>query len=271
MANTITTFPTVYLDAIDEVLAGATYANAYNVQGAEFVGGRQVSVPDISFGESAAPDAYDRFKTEGSVSIGRTTYTLDHDVQKVFYVDATEASDEPAIEATKVVSEYERAVFGPYIDKDFFAKALANAKATASETLTAATVKAAIRKARSQFTAAGLSGGSIYMSSDAVGFLEDATNREWANETTLVDSIGSYDGLSVYEVPSDILGTGVNFIAIAGGTSTIRYVTKRAAAYEFAPGQHTQGDGWLEQFRWVFGTLVYKNKKPGVYASKASA
>lgn len=116
--NTITTFPTAYLDAIDEVLAGATFAGRYNVQGAEFVQGRQVSVPDIGFGADPEPVNYDRFQTESPVTIGRTVYTLDHDVQKVFYVDAEEAGDEPAIAMTKVVSEYERTIFAPYIDKD---------------------------------------------------------------------------------------------------------------------------------------------------------
>ncbi len=271
MATSITTFPTEYLDAIDEVLAGATYANAYNVAGAEFVNGRQVSVPEISFGDSADPVAYDRFQTEGEATIKRTVYTLDHDVEKVFYVDAVDAQDEPAAAATQIVSEYQRTVFGPYVDKDFFKKALASAKATGTGALTKDNVKAAIRAARSQFTAAGLTGGNVYMSSDALGALEDATSREWASDTALTDSVGSYDGMAVYEVPSDLLGDGVNFIAISGGTNTIRYITKRAAAYQFGPGQHTSGDGYLNQLRWVFGSIVRNNKKPGIYAHKTAA
>lgn len=267
--NTITTFPVEYLEAIDEVLAGATYAGRYGVSGAEFVGGRQVSVPDISFGNSPDPIAYNRFATEAAVTVGRTVYTLDHDVEKVFYVDAAEAEDEPAIAMTNVVSEYERTIFGPYIDKDFFAKAKAQAKATGTTALTAANVKGEIRKARAQFTEAGLAGGDLYMTSAALALLEDATDRQWASDTAITDTVGSYDGFQVFEVPAATLGC--DFLAISGGTNTIRYITKRAATYSFAPGQHTNGDGWLNQFRWIFGTIVHKNKKPGIYANKAAS
>lgn len=267
--NTITTFPTEYLDAIDEVLAGATYAGRYNVAGAEFVRGRQVSVPDISFGDSPDPTDYDRFKTESPVTIGRTVYTLDHDVQKVFYVDAEEAADEPAVAMTQVVSEYERTVFGPYIDRDFFAKAVEAAGGSSSASVTKTSVLDEIRKARKQFSNAGLSGGDLYVTSDVLGVLEQAVPREWAGEGSITDQVGSYDGFSVFEVPEDTLGCRI--LAISGGLKTIRYVTKRAAAYSFAPGQHTQGDGWLNQFRWVFGTIVRKNRKPGIWVNKASA
>ena len=135
--NTISAFPVEYLEAIDEVLAGATFAGRYNVQGAEFVNGRTVSVPDIDFGNSPDPTAYSRFSSESGVTIARTPYTLDHDVEKVFYVDAAEAADEPAVAMTNVVSEYERTVFGPYVDKGFFAKAKAQALAKGTTTLIA--------------------------------------------------------------------------------------------------------------------------------------
>jgi len=265
--NTISTFPTAYLDAIDEVLAGATYAGRYNVAGAEFVNGRTVSVPDIDFGASPDPVAYNRFATEAGVTINRVSYTLDHDVEKVFYVDAAEAQDEPAVAMTNVVSEYERTVFAPYIDKDFFVKAKARALAKGTAAITAANVKAELRKARTQFANAGLMGGELYMSPDALAALEDATDRQWSNETSITDTVGSYDGFQVFEVPAATLGC--NFLAISGGLQTIRYITKRAAAYSFAPGQHTQGDGWLNQFRWIFGTIVRDKKRPGIYANEA--
>lgn len=269
MAVTIGEFPKDYIDALDEVLAGATYADRYAVQGAEFVNARQVSVPDISFGDSPDPVAYDRFKTEGTATVNRTVYTLDHDVEKVFYTDAVNSIDDAASSITNIVSEYERTVFGPYVDKDFFRVAAAQAKATVTTKLTAANIKAEIRKARTQFKQAGLAGGDLYMSSAALALLEDATNRQWSNDTSITDSVGVYDNFTIFEVPDDTLQT--DFTAISGGTQTIRYITKRAIGYLFLPGQHTHGDGSLGQFRWVFGTIVHKNKKPGIYVNKAAA
>lgn len=269
MPATVTAFPTEYLEAIDEVLAGSTFAGRYGVGAAEFAGSRQVSVPDIDFGENPEPTAYNRFAAEGNVNLNRTTYTLDHDVEKVFYIDAKDAIDEAALKMTTVLSEWERTVFGPYIDRDFFSKTLAKAKTTLTEPITAANVKDVLRKARTQFTAAGLRGGDLYMSSAALACLEDATDRQWSNETSITDSVGEYDGFSIFEVPGDSLGA--DLLVVSGGTRTVRYVVKRAATYAFAPGQHTSGDGWLTQMRWVFGTIVRKNKVSGIFASKAGA
>ena len=266
---TINTFPVEYLDAIDEVLVGASYASRYNVGAAEWVSNRQVSVPDISFGNSPSPTTYNRFSSEAAVTITRSVYTLDHDVEKVFYVDAVDAIDEPAANITTISSEYERTILAPYVDTDFFAKAYTQAATKASDQLNVNNIGDVVAAARTQFVEAGLHGGDLYMTSAALRLLEKATDRQWSNETSINETVGSYDGFSIFEVPSAILGA--DLIAIAGGERTIRYITKRVATYYFAPGQHTQGDGHLSQFRWLFGNIVYKNKKPGIFASKYTA
>ena len=269
MPTSVTTFPVEYLDAIDEVLVGSNYASRYGVGGAEFVSGRQVSVPDIDFGESPDPVDYDRFKTESDVTVGRTIYELDNDKQKVFYTDAVDAIDEAAANATQIVSEYQRTILQPFVDKDFFKVANAKAGGKGTAQLTEDNIKSEIRKARTQFVQAGLTGGDLYMTSTALGLLEDATKREWSNETSITDTVGTYNGFAVFEVPDELLQA--DFLAISGGTRTIRYIVKRAAAYMFAPGQHTGGDGWLNQLRWVYGSIVRKNKVAGIYASKYAA
>lgn len=266
MANTISEYPTIYLDQLDEVLALASFATRYGDPGAEFVGARNVKVPDIAFGGTTVND-YDGFKTENPVSLLHSLYTLDHDKESVFNVDAVDDIDSGALMSTQAAAQYERTIFAPYVDTDFFSVAKAKAKATGTTALTAANIKAEIRKARSQFAQVGLMGGDLYMSSAALALLEDATNREWSNETSITDTVGSYDGFTVFEVPDALLGT--DFTVISGGKNTIRYITKRAVSYLFAPGTHTSGDCWLSQHRWVFGTIVRKNKVAGIYCNKA--
>lgn len=266
-------FPVAYLEAIDEVLAGATYAGKYHVNGAEFTNGRQVKVPYIDFGEAPEPVAYDRFKTESNTSKTYKLYELDHDVQKVFYSDAADVIDKAAFDMTQQISEWQRLIFEPYIDKDFFkvvtAKSFNVDETYEPVTLSAANIKQEIRKVRTQFTAAGLRGGDLYLTSEALGYLEDATDRGWSNETTITDTVGSYDGFTLYEAPSDIIQC--DFTAISGGLNTVRYITKRSAAYLFAPGSHQRGDGWLAQMRWIFGSIVRENKRPGIYTCNPSA
>lgn len=267
--GTITTYPTEFLDVLDEVLMGETFANRYAVQGAEFVRNRQVSVPDITFPEAeGTPHDYDRFKTDDKFTLSRTVYELAHDKQATFYVDACDSIDESAAKLTNIVTQWMRMVFNPFIDKEFFKVAGEQAGGKGTETLTVDNIKAEIRKARTQFRKAGLAGGDLYMTSDTLALLEDATNRQWSNETSITDTIGNYDGFQIFEVPDDTLGQ--DFMAISGGLNTIRYITKRAFSAIFPSGTHTNGDGDLGQYRWVFGTIVRKNKKPGIYVNKAS-
>lgn len=265
--NTIQKFPESFSTAIDEVLAGATYASKYNVQGAEFVSGRTVNVPDIDFGNLTEPDDYDRFATEHGVTLNYTPYKLDNDKQMQFYVDATEDIDNAAILTASEVGEFERTILAPYIDKGFFGTAVKRA-GTSKVEASIADIKASIRAMRSAFTEKGLAGGELYCTSDVVAALENAVNREFSNDTTITDTVGNYDGFNIYEVPSALLGANTNFIGISGGLKTIRYITKRAANYTFAPGTHTKGDGWLTQLRWIYGTIVYNNKRPGIYLNK---
>lgn len=266
--GTISEYPTIYLEALDSVLTGETYANRYAVQGAEFVNGRQVSVPDISFPEAGDPNDYDRFTTEDKFTLTRTVYTLEHDKQFDCYVDACDSIDESAASVNSVTAEWMRTVFLPWVDKDFFKVAAAKAGTKGTETLTKDNIKAEIRKARSVFRQHGLAGGDLYMTADALAALEDATQREWSNESNITDSVGVYNGFQVFEVPDDTLGQ--DMILISGGLQTIRYITKRAASYLFPAGTHTHGDGDLGQHRWVFGTIVRKNKALGIYTSKAA-
>lgn len=266
--GTISTFPVEYLDALDEVLMAETFANRYAVQGAEFVNARQVSVPDISFPEAADPNDYDRFKTDDKFTLARTVYELPNDKQATFYVDSCDSIDDAAAKLTNITSEYQRQVFAPFVDKDFFKVAVEQAGTKGTETLTVENIKAEIRKARTALRKAGLAGGDLYMSSDALALLEDATDRHWTNESAITDTVGNYDGFQVFEVPDDRMDQ--DFLVISGGLQTIRYITKRAFAHLAMAGTHEQGDGDLGQFRWVFGTIVRKNRKPGIYASKAA-
>ena len=267
MPYQINEFPTVFLNELDQLLLHGTYAGRYTVQGAEFVSNRTVNVPEITFPDAAVND-YDRFRTENNVKLEYTPYTLGYDKEAVFYVDAVDDRDTAALLSTNAVAEYEREIFGPYIDVQFFRFLAQKAATKATTALTKDNIKGEIRKARTQFFEAGLEGGELYMTSEAKGLLEDATGRQWANEGAINDIIGVYDGFQVIEVPAATLGA--DFIAVAGGQGTVRHIVKRAVSYLWAPGTHTSGDGWMAQLRWVFGDIVRKNRRVGIYCNAAS-
>ena len=263
MANSyVTEFPIEYLNALDKEMTQASFSSKYDVQGAEFVSKRTVKVPNIKFDNGMMP--YDGFKTDTGASLEWTTYTLDNDKQAVFKVDAAEDIDTAHILSTNLGGEFLRTQAVPEMDADFFSKMVEYAGNRATTALAEQNIKAELRKVRTAFTQAGVTGGDLYMSSAALELLENAIDRQFAGEGTITDTVGSYNGFAVYEVPEDRLGTGVDFIAIANGCA--RYIKKRAASYIFQPGQHPLGDDWLSQFRWIYGAISELNKRKGIYA-----
>ena len=258
----ITEFPVEYLTALDEELAQASFSSKYDVNGAEFVSKKTVKVPRIEFDNGLLP--YDSFQTDTGASLEWDTYELDHDDQATFRVDAVADTDTAHILSTNLGGEFIRTKAVPEMDADFFGKMVQLAGNRSTTALTQQNIKSEIRKMRTAFTQAGLTGGDLYMSSAALELLENAIDRQFAGEGSITDKVGSYNGFDIYEVPAVRLGAGVDFIGIAPGCA--RYIKKRAAAYIFQPGSHTTGDDWLSQFRWVYGAIVRMNRKVGIYA-----
>ena len=272
MPNSIN-FPKEYLETIDEQLMGQTFAARYQTGGEEFAGNRTVLVPEISFPNQETPNDYDSFATKNDIARKYTAYTLPYDKQEVFQVDAVDDIDTAGLLTVNAATQYDRTVFAPWLDKQFFAdvKAMAGGAQGTAAALTNSNIKKAFRDLRSHLRKSGLAGGDVYLSSTAVAALEDATNREWSNEGTITDSIGRYNDFELFEDAGGRLPDGIDMLVISGGIQTVRYVVKRAVTYTFAPGDHTEGDNWLTQIRRVFGIVGLRNKRPGIYVAGANA
>lgn len=263
-----TEFPVKYLNVLDTVYEQESFAAKYEVAGAEFVGAKTVKVPELTLDGGTA--AYNRFdSSDNGAELHYEVYTLDKDREKQFYIDAVENEDENGLRQANVAKEFYRLKFVPEIDVNFFNTVKAKAKTVASANLSSSNIKGELRKARKQMNEAGIRRADLYMTSDALGYLEDAIDRQFAGEGNITDMVGSYNIFDVYEVPSDRM-PGIDFAVVgqnAAGDNAIRHIMKRAAAYVFAPGQHTKGDGFLNQFRWVYGCVAWKNKNGALYVN----
>lgn len=272
MADELTTeFPVEYAQVLDEVIEQESFTTPFQEQGAEFVGARTVKVPEMVF--DGGTDEYDRFVTKGEAAVKYTPYELDKDRQKAFYNDALDVMDQPLLGMTNIASQFERTLFVPEIDTYFFGKAHTAAKTKATTNLTAANIKAELRKARTQLKHAGYASAYLYMSSDALACLEDSLDREFAGEGVITDTVGTYNFFEIFEPDDERLG-GADFIAI-GKTSDpkakpIRFVWKRAVTKYFTPEVNQNGDGHELQMRWVYGTIALKNKAAGIYVNKGT-
>lgn len=264
-----TEFPVEYLNTLDKILCTESYTSAYQVQGAEFIGAKTVNVPELTLSDSLS-DYTGKFANGSKAEIHYTPYSLEKDREYSFTVDAVEDMNENHLRVANGLAEVQRTLVIPELDTYFFAKAAAAAKTKATATLTAANIKAELRKVRTAFVSAGIANSAdLFMSSTALALLEDATDRGWANEGELHTMIGRYDIFNIYEVPDAMLAQ--DFIAIAGGQQTIKTVIKRAVTRVFAPEVNQVSDGYLCQGRWVYGNVALKNKTAGIYASKAGA
>lgn len=263
-----TEFPPEYSTVLDELVVQESFTSEYQEEGAEFVSARTVKVPVRHF-DGGTVD-YDGFKTKGEADITYDVYNLDKDKQKAFVKDALDVTDQPLLDMNDLAIGFEREHYVPEIDAYFFDKAAKAAKTKAATNLTAANIKAELRAAKTQLKQAGYTAANLYMSSDALACLEEATNRQFAGEDVITDEVGKYNFFHVFEVPDDRLGDA-DFIAI-GKTADkkmkpIRFITKRAVTKIFSPEINQNGDNWELQMRWVYGTVALKNKAAGIYVN----
>lgn len=255
-------YPVQYLTAIDAAVEMSSFTTKYQVEGAEFVRGKTIMVPEIHFDGGTVP--YNRFQTESEIKTTYTPYELECDREKSFYIDAIDDIDDVHIRSTNAITEFERLYLVPELDTYFFANVGLKAKTKATTKLSKTNIKAELRKARFQMIQNGFSSADLYMTCDALALLEDAIDRQFAGEGAINDTVGSYNMFRIYTVPDDRLA-GLDFAVIADGC--IKNVMKRAATYLFQPGNHTGGDGWIAQLRWVYGNLSHNNKRGGLYVN----
>lgn len=226
-------------------------------------------------------------------------FTLTHDRDVEFLVDKMDVDETNATASIQNISRvFEQTQAAPETDALFFSKVAAKAQATAGyfsstaiNTWTAANV---YTKLKTMLAAGKLrrykARGTLvmYIASFIMDLLERSTEFTRKIEMTQIAEGGigietrvtDIDGVSVMEVVDDERfydsfnwapanggfepATGAHKInvLIACG-ETCKTVPKLNSIYYFAPGEHTQGDGYLYQNRACSDTFVFPNGKDG--------
>lgn len=232
----------------------------------------------------------------GEVTQADVPYTLYHDRDVEFLIDKADV-DESNQTATiqNISANFTELQANPEIDAEFFSKifsvAHANSLASATE-LSTYTVDNVFGRLKAMMKAGNLrtyrQRGTLvgYVSSDIMDLLErskDFTRQITMN--TIADGgmgietrITEIDGVPLFEVidterfysefdfaPADggfVPAVGAAKInALFASTETVKNVPKINSIYFFAPGAHTEGDGYLYQNRKLSGTFVFPNGK----------
>ncbi len=231
----------------------------------------------------------------GTYSQTDNTFTLTHDRDIEFLVDKADVDETNATASIQNISKvFEQTQASPETDALFFSKITAQAKTSELYTNTALSsytksnvfekLKGMLKQGRLR---AYKGNGSLimYVNSTIMDLLEQSTAFTRKIEMTQISEGGigletrvtDIDGMTVMEViDDDVFYDAFNFNGTNGGyelisntshklnvciasLETCKIVPKIASIYYFAPGSHTQGDGYLYQNRELSDVFVFPN------------
>lgn len=246
---------------------------------------------------------YKKHSREGGFKQGKYTqsdkvYTLEHDRDIEFFVDKADVDEtNQTASAENISAVFQRTQVAPETDALFFSK-VATAAVTASLSSTTAladyNVDNVFTKLKEILKRGKLrlykqtSGLVMYVKSDIMDLLERSKELTKKVEITQIADGGlgiqtrvtHIDNVPIIEViDTDRFYSAFNFDSENGGytpatgakainvlvacTATCFTVPKINSIYFFAPGEHTNGDGYLYQNRSLMDTFVFPNGLDG--------
>ena len=225
----------------------------------------------------------------GEVDNDKETYTLGFDRDIEFFVDQADVDEtNNDLAAANVTNVFITENAGPEVDAYRFSKIATKAITdghTASTELTVDNVYSVLKAALLPIRKYGAGNIVMYLSSETMDLLERSKEftRQITNQnvgvTALESRVTSLDGVILVEVwDTDRFATKYDFtdgfVKAADGKDIQFLIAAKPAIiakskfnsiYLFAPGQHTEGDGYLYQNRLYHDLFVLKNKADGLY------
>ena len=239
------------------------------------------------------PHTRDKGYNSGTMANPKEIYTLEFDRDIEFYVDKADVDETRRdLEAARISRTFIEEHAHPEVDAYRFSK-LAQFAATNNRSKSVAITKANIytelKDAILPIRKYGPQNMIGYLSSEAMDALErsseftrNITNQN-VGQTALESRVTSLDGVTLIEVwdnarfgtkfdftdgfSLDATGKQLNFLIVAKQPLICK--AKFSSIYFFAPGEHTEGDGWLYQNRLYHDLFVLKQQKDAVGASVA--
>ncbi|MCY9190094.1 hypothetical protein [Bacillus mojavensis] len=288
MPNSIN-YVSKYQDALDQKLVQGALTAELETPNVNWLDAKTFKVQSVST-TGYKPHTRNKGYNEGTVTTTEKPYTLEFDRDIEFFVDKADVDESnQAASASNVTATFTTEHATPELDAYRFSK-LAKYAIDRKQIETGAidkeniftTLKAAIRPLRKY----GPGNLIAYVSSEVMDALElskdftrkiDVTN----NNGTLETRVSSIDGVRLVEVwdesrfyDSFDFSEGfkpaegakkINFLIVA--KTNVIAKAKFNSVYLFAPGQHTEGDGYLYQNRIYHDLFMLENKQDGVIVS----
>lgn len=255
-------------------------------------GGKSFTLTTIS---TSGYKAHTRGKgyNEGELKNDKKVYTMGQDRDVEFFVDKEDVDETNGdLEAARVSKEFIDSQATPELDAYRFSALVTKTKELKPENITEDTIDESnvyttLKKAILPVRKFGPQNVIIYVSSVVMDALERSkeftrsiTNQN-VGQTALESRITSIDGMVIKEVWADERfydkfdftdgfapaadAKHINFLIVA--KPAVIAVAKTNSIYFFAPGEHTQGDGYLYQNRLYHDLWVKEQQVDGVRAS----
>lgn len=282
--NYVTTFET----QLQQQYARELTSSALTTDNARFIGAQTVKIPKLSltgYKDHSRAGGWNA----GSYSNDFETKQLLHDRDVSFYVDVEDVDETNQIlSAANITSVFNTTQSIPELDCYRYSKLYADYKALGgvpdATVLDNKTALQVFDQLMENMDEAGvpLEGRQLYVTSHVNTLLKQAADIQRfvqadSNTGSLNRTVHSLDDVSINKIPSDRMKTVYDFttgfatgvgaqqinMILTHPTATIAPI-KRNSIYLWAPGTHTQGDGWLYQNRSFTDLFVIEAKVPGI-------
>ena len=286
MANAIN-YAEQYRSELDQVLKQNMLTNELETSNVVWLGAKTFHVPTLSvtgYQDHSRNGGWNR----GDVTVEHEPYTIQFDRDVEFFVDQMDVDESnQAASAANITRVFLQEHAGPEVDAYRFGKMAQHAisqELVTEEDVDSTSVYQRLKSDILKVRKYGPSNLIAYISSEAMDALERSNEFQRVinvqNAGTAIETrVTSLDGVRLVEVwdmdrfntAHDFTqgfvpeGQDINWVIVYRGA--VVAVTKINSIYLFAPGQHTQGDGYLYQNRMYHDLFVMKNKADGIVLS----
>lgn len=288
---------------LDQKITAGLFTGALGTPEVDLVnGGRSFTLKTIST-SGLQPHTRGKGFNSGTVTDEKTIYTMGQDRDVEFYLDRQEVDEtNQELAMANISNVFITEQVQPELDSYRFSKmatsfdnidtsdAEGNLLAKThkvEETLDATNAYSQLKTGIGKVRKYGTQNLLGYVSSEVMDSLErskeftrNITNQN-VGTTALESRITSIDGVQLIEVyePNRFMtkydfkdgakptedAKAINFLIVA--KPAVISIVKENAVFLFAPGQHTEGDGYLYQNRLYHDLFIKKHKRDGIYSS----
>lgn len=288
---------------LDQKITAGLFTGALGTPEVDLVnGGRSFTLKTIST-SGLQPHTRGKGFNSGTVTDEKTIYTMGQDRDVEFYLDRQDVDEtNQELAMANISNVFITKQVQPELDSYRFSKMATSfdnidtsdtegnllAKThKVEETLDATNAYSQLKTGIGKVRKYGTQNLVGYVSSEVMDSLErskeftrNITNQN-VGTTALESRITSIDGVQLIEVyePNRFMtkydfkdgakptedAQAINFLIIA--KPAVISIVKENAVFLFAPGQHTEGDGYLYQNRLYHDLFIKKHKRDGIYSS----